>query len=217
MKFMHVFKGKFLVTVLAGLMLIGGATVVFASPAAHQFAQSVTTTSHRAATGTPGAPSHQDHGQGTPGADNTCPGLPEVQRLAGAFSLSTDSAGDAIQALCALHQGTFKGTTPGGTAITSSRVFGYGEIEMLLAAAQLLASHDKANAGGKLTSSTVRSYLAQALQGCGSTALETCLTTNIPGFHPGPHNIGGTATPTSDHGHGNGGKPTSTPTPPSHN
>src|SRR5579863_8847772 len=174
MKFMHVFKGKFLVTVLAGLMLIGGATVVFASPAAQQFAQSVTTARHQAATGTPGA-SHQDHGQGTPGADNTCPGLPEVQRLASTFSLSTDSAGDAVQALCALHQGTFKGTTPGGTTVTSSRVFGYGEIEMLLTAAQVLASHDTANAGGKLTSSTVRSYLAQALQGCGSTALETCL------------------------------------------
>ena len=136
---------------------------------------------------------------------NTCPGLPDAQRLATQFALSTASTSDDIQAMCALHQGTFTGTTPKGAAVASKRVFGYGEIDQLLTYAQFLASHDTANAGGKLTSANARGFLAEAVQSCGTTPLVTCLKTNIPGFQPGNSNQ-------SSHGNGHG-KPSSTPTP----
>ena len=212
MKFVQIVKGKLFVVMLAGVVLIGGATVAFAATAAGQDIVHAVTHS-QSATAKPDKASHKNNGHSTTGQGNTCPGLPEAQQLASNFSLSTVSTSDAVQALCALHQGTFKGTTSSGTAVTSSRVFGYGEIEMLLTYAQSLASNDKANTSGKLTSDNARSYLAQALQSCGATPLETCLKTNVPGFQPGKSD----ATPNgnqSDHGHGNGnGKPTSTPTP----
>jgi len=89
---------------------------------------------------------------------------------------------------------------------------------MLLTYAQYLATHDKASTGSKLTSNNVLGFLAQALQGCGTTSLESCLKTNIPDFQPGNGN--GTGKPDGtpgSHGSGNGdGKPTSTPTPPTH-
>jgi hypothetical protein len=215
MKFVHVIKGKLLVAVLAGVVLIGGATAAFAAtPAGRNVVDSI---SHKPSAATaPDVANHKKQGQGTPGTGTTCPGLPEAQHLASAFSLSTDGSGDAVQAICELHQGIFKGTTPGGTTDASSRVFGYGEIEMLLTYAHYLATHDTANTGGKLTSSNVRSYLAQVLHGCGTTPLETCLQTNIPGFQPGTGNSGSSGNQ-NGHGHGNGdGKPTSTPTPPPH-
>jgi len=210
MKFVQIVKGKLFVAVLAGVVLVGGATVAFAStPAGRDIVQTVTHS--QSTTSQADKASHKNNGHTTTRTShsNSCPGLPEAQQLASKFSLSTASTSDAIQAMCALHQGTFKGTTSGGTAVASSRVFGYGEIEMLLTYAQSLASHDKANTGGKLTSINARSYLAQALQSCGTTPLETCLKTNIPGS-----STGNTNGPNSDHGHGNGnGKPTSTPTP----
>jgi len=210
MKFVQIVKGKLFVAILAGAVLMGGATAAFATtPAGQAMVHAVTHSQSTAAM--PDKASDKNHGQTTTSHGNTCPGLPEAQQLASKFSLGTSSTSDAIQAICALHQGTFKGTTSSGTSVTSSRVFGYGEIEMLLTYAQSLASHDKANAGGKLTSDNARSYLAQALQSCGATPLETCLKANISGFQPGKS----TTTPNgnqSDHGHGNG-KPTSTPTP----
>jgi hypothetical protein len=215
MKFVQIVKGKLFVAVLAGFVLVGGATVAFAStPVGRDIVQTVTHS--QSTTSQADKASHKNNGHTTTSHSNSCPGLPEAQQLAGKFSLSTASTSDAIQAMCALHQGTFKGTTSSGTAVTSSRVFGYGEIEMLLTYAQSLASHDKANASGKLTSDNARGYLAQALQSCGTTPLETCLKTNIPGFHPGS-STGNTNSQNSNHGQGNGnGKPTSTPTPPSH-
>ncbi len=215
MKFLQVVKGKLFVAVLAGVVLVGGATAAFAATQASRDTAHLVTHSQSDASKADKA-SHKNNGHTTTSHSNSCPGLPEAQQLAGKFSLGTASTSDAIQAMCALHQGTFKGTTSSGTAVTSSRVFGYGEIEMLLTYAQSLASHDKANTGGKLTSDNARGYLAQALQSCGTTPLETCLKTNIPGFHPGS-STGNTNSQNSDHGHGNGnGKPTSTPTPPPH-
>ena len=210
MKFLQVVKGKLFVAVLAGVVLVGGATVAFAStPAGRDIVHAVTQSQSTASQADKASHKNNGHTTTTTSHSNSCPGLPEAQQLAGKFSMSTTSTSDAIQAICALHQGTFKGTTSSGTAVASSRVFGYGEIEMLLTYAQSLASHDKANTGGKLTSINARSYLAQALQSCGTTPLETCLKTNIPGS-----STGNTNGPNSDHGHGNGnGKPTSTPTP----
>ena len=212
MKFMQLLKGKLFVTLFAGVVLIGGATVAFASTPAGQGIMHAGVQAHSTAT-TPGKASHKnkDHTATTTGQGNSCPGLSQAQQLASEFSLSTDSTGDAVQAICALHRGTFKGTTAGGTSINSSRVFGYGEIEMLLTYAQSLAGHDKANTSAKLTSANARSYLSQALQSCGATPLETCLKTNIPGFQTGS-STGNTNSQHSNHGQGNG-KPTTTPTP----
>ena len=65
-----------------------------------------------------------------------------------------------MEAICTLHTGTFKGTTPSGQAVLSGQVLGYGQIDQLLTSAQDLASHDKANTAGKLTDGNVRAYLA---------------------------------------------------------
>ena len=219
MKFLHAFKGKVLVALVASLMLIGSATAAFAStPVGRDIVHTIT---HTQSTATmPDIAGHKNKSKSqdnnTSSHSTSCPGLPEVNNLATEFGLGSGSTDDAVQAICALHQGTFKGTTPGNTSVTSSRVFGFGEIEMLLTYAQFLVGHDKANTTGKLATTNASSYLAQALQSCGTTALETCLKTNIPGFKPG-NGIGNGDSPGDQHssqGHNNGhGRLTSTPTP----
>jgi hypothetical protein len=224
-------KGKFLVAVLVSVAVAGGVTAVAAAtPVGQSIVHRITDSKSKSETSvsvsqhedptTTGSPTTRS----TPGGDghqNTCPGLPEVQQLATKFSLDTSSTSDDVLAICALHLGTFKGTTSSGATASSSRVFGYGEIEDLLTYAQYLAAHDTANTSSKLTSDNLRTYLANALQKCGTTPLETCLMNNIPGFHPGngngngnpgahPTPVGGKpdATPTPA-----GGKPSATPTP----
>jgi hypothetical protein len=190
-------------------LLVGGATAAFAAtPAGQTVVQSFThahptvtaSATHRA---TPEARGTTSHGQ------KTCPGLADAQNLAASYHLSTASTGATVEALCALHEGTFTGTTTAGVKVAASRVYGYGEIDQLLTYAQYLAAHNSANAGGKLSDTNVSSYLANALHSCGPTVLESCLKTNIPGFTPGNgHGNKPTTTPTP-----NGHKPTETPTP----
>ncbi len=220
MKFVNVLQGKLLVAAIVSVALVGGATAVFAAtPAGSAIVHSISHT-HSSTTSTLDVSSHKNSRQNDSAShSNSCPGLPEAQQLAGKYALSTDSKGAVIQAICALHQGTFKGTTPSGTSVSSKRVFGYGEIDMLLTYAGYLASHDKANASSKLTSDNMLSYLAQALNSCGTTPLASCLKTNIPGYQPGKNNSNSDGTGnTSSHGSGNGsGKPTGTPTPSPHN
>ena len=210
MKFVRLLKGKLVVVALLVVAVVGGATAFAATSAGQGLVHGVTDQMH--ATARLEVESHgNNHQVNKHHADNsrknTCPGLPDAQRLATQFALSTDSASDDIQALCALHQGTFTGTTLNGASVSSKRVFGYGEIDQLLTYAQFLAGQDKANAGGKLTSANARGFLAEAVQSCGTTPLMTCLKTNIPGFQPGNGND-------TSHGDGNGhGKPSSTPTP----
>jgi len=151
-------------------------------------------------TATPGT---QQNGQGS-GQPNqnpsACPGLPDAQKLAKSYHLSTSSQGAAVLAICALHQGTFKGTASDGTTVTASRVYGYGEIDQLLTYAQYLAAQDPTNQGGQLSDTNVGSYLATALQSCGSSPLATCLQTHIPNYQPGKHNTNKpTVTPTPHH------------------
>jgi len=211
MKFVRFLRGKLAAAAIACVIIVGGATAAFAAtPAGQDLVHTLSSQAHTQVT------ANADSHAGNPHANNqhanngnksACPGLPDAQRLAGQFALSTASTSGAIQAICSLHQGTFKGTTPNGASVSSSRVFGYGEIDALLTYAQFLASHDKANASGKLTSTNAQSYLAEAVQSCGTTPLVTCLQTHLPGFQPGNGNDG-------SHGHGNGnGKPSSTPTP----
>jgi hypothetical protein len=210
MKFVRLLKGKLIVVALVSVAVVGGATAFAATSVGQGLVNDLSGQGHH--TATQDVESHGNHLQANnPQADNsnknTCPGLPDAQRLAKQFALSTDSTGDDIQALCALHQGTFTGTTPNGASVSSKMVFGYGEIDQLLTYAQFLAGQDKVNAGDKLTSANARGFLAEAVQSCGTTPLVTCLKTNIPGFQPGIGND-------TSHGNGNGhGKPSSTPTP----
>lgn len=201
------FKAKLLAIVLGSVVIAGGATAVFAATPAGQHALHAFTNSRSDAAETPGA---SDHDQKTP-TSNTCAGQPDAERLATQFSLSTASDSDALKAICALHAGTFKGTIPGGSDVSSSRVYGYGEINMLLTYAKFLAAHDTNNAGGTLTTDNARGFLAEAIHNCGSTPLEPCLQANIPGFQPGNGSGNGNG---NGNGSGNGGgKPDSTPTP----
>ncbi len=196
MKLAHLLKGKLLVAALLSITVASGTTAVFAAtPAGQGVVHAMMAMAHaQAATHKNGhhASSHKAAGR----KSSTCPGLPEAQQLAAKYSLSTDRDGDAVQAICALHRGTFVGTTPAGASVSSQRVFGYGEINKLLAAAQFLATHDKAN--GKLTDSNVRSFLALALQHCGTTHLETCLKTHVQPSNKGDEKGG------NGHGHKHG-------------
>lgn len=214
----HVLKAKLLAALIAGTVVVGGGTAVFAmTPAGQSAIHAVTGAAN--ANQTPDATADATKQAGQNGHDNgngqSCAGNADAQRLAAEFSLSTASGSDALLAICALHAGTFTGTTPGGKTVSSSRVFGYGEIEQVLTYAKYLASHDASNPGGKLTTGDARGYLAEALQSCGTTPLEVCLQQHIPGYHPGNGNGSGGGQPTSTPtppGNG-GGRPTSTPTP----
>jgi hypothetical protein len=203
MKLSGLFKTKALLTIVAGILLVGGATVAAAATATGQHVAQSTTHAHATKRS---VATHQagQHGQKTGRADqqqSDCPGQVEADTLATKYHLGST----AVQAICALHEGTFTGTTSSGVSGAARRVYGYGEIQQLLTYAAYLASHDKANAGGKLTDSNVSSYLAAALHSCGTSALATCLKTNIPAEQPG----------TGGHGNGNGkgNKPTVKPTP----
>jgi len=206
MKALLLLKGKLLLTVASVVLVAGGATAVFAStPAGQSVVQSITHAKPSVtadATHSPDSdPSKTPEGKK---GDSTCPGLADAQNLATQYHLSTDAKGNAVKAFCELHQGTFKGATTSGSAVTTTRVYGYGEENQLLTYAQYLAAHDSANAGGKLTDANVSGYLANALHSCGTSPLEVCLKAKIPGYQPGKGN---------DNGNGGNGKPASTPTP----
>ncbi|HEY4385452.1 MAG TPA: hypothetical protein VGN34_13415 [Ktedonobacteraceae bacterium] len=213
-------KGKVLAVVLVSTAVVGGGTVAMASTPAKQLltnqaaiaAKTVTPTTHAEnkdrGTPTPEATQHgkaQQHDKDQKGDHSQqCAGLPEIQRLTTQFSLNTESKSDDVKALCSLHDSTFKGTTTNGTAVSTGTVYGYGEINQLLTAAQILASYD----GGKLTSNNARSYLANVLSHCGTTQLEVCLKANTSATHPGNYsNSRDSHSPGS-----NKGKPTGTPT-----
>src|SRR6266849_1425691 len=182
----HLIKGKVLAVTAAGAILVGGTTAALAATSPGQDIIHTITGAHGT---TPTGQSHDDataKKKDTPASVNAdnhkgeCPGLAEAQKLATTFSLSTASTSDDVQAICSLHEGTFRGKTANGSSVSSDRVFGYGEIDQLLTYAQSLAAHDQTNAGGKLTDKNVRTYLAEALQSCGTTPLAVCLKNHLP-------------------------------------
>lgn len=204
MKIVALLKAKLVVVVITGVVLAGGATAVLAAtPAGHQLF-------HTASISAQGTKTPDDEQPTKEGQTNTCPGLTDAQNLASKYALSSNSQSSAVEAICALHTGTFKGMPPGGsTNVSSSRIFGYGAIDQLLTYARYLATHDKANATSSLIDENVQSYLAEALQSCGTSPIEQCLQTNIPNYQPGNSNGNG-----GGNGSGNGnGPPTGTPTP----
>ena len=241
-------KGKALAVIGTSIVLTGGVTAVMAAtPTGQHLVQTIvppqsatpTATSHKDdldSSSHRNSTSHTDNQEGSshPNAtatdhNNPCPGLADAQRLAAKFSLSTAAGSGDIDAICTLHTGTFKGTAPNGQVVLFRKVLGYGEIEQLLTYVQDLASHDKANTTGKLTSGNVRFYLAAVLQHCGTTPLVTCIKEeHLPSSQPDPtagSSKEKTVNPTS-HANGNGtstdnhssdnknawGKPTNMPT-----
>ena len=226
MKWIGLLHAKLIIVALISAAVVGGATAAFAAtPAGQRIVHGLTVTGHAQMTPSPSPVSHQNNSKDTnkDKHQKSCPGLPEAQQLAAKYGLSTESQGAAVMALCALHTGTFKGTTPTGTVVSSQHVFGYGEIDMLLAYARYLATHDQANASGSLANSNVQSYLALALKGCGTTPVPVCVTTALSGHQPGHGSTNGTPTGTghgnnqgagngnSDPGQGKGGKPGTVP------
>jgi hypothetical protein len=121
MKLAGLFKGKVLVAVLLSITVASGTTAVFAAtPAGRGVVHAMMAMAHaQAAThkNDHHASSHKAAGR----KSSTCPGLPEAQQLAAKYALSTDRDGDAVQAMCALHRGTFVGTTPAGPRSLLSR------------------------------------------------------------------------------------------------
>ena len=211
-------KGKMVAIILVSTAVVGGGTVAMAATPVGQnivhhltIANTATPDDYKGKdqqdTATPGA-THQDKDQ-KHDHNQQCAGLPEAQRLATKFSLSTDSKSDDVQAICSLHDDSFKATTTGGASVSASRVYGYGEIDQLLTYAQFLAGHDQSNADGKLTSSNARTYLADALHSCGNTPPAVCLKTNTSAGNTGNTGNGGN---NGNNGKGKG-KPTGTPTP----
>lgn len=206
MKLLTLLQTKAIVTIAAGVLLVGGATAAFAATPAGQTVVQSLTHAHPTVTA---AATHGAEDQGTPAhGQKDCPGLTEAQNLAKSYHLSTASNGAAVSAICALHEGKFSGMTTAGAQVTASRVYGYGEIDQLLTYAQYLAAHASTSAGSTLSDTTVSSFLADALHSCAAMPVERCLMKNIPGFTPGANQNGSSSTPTS-----NGNRPTTTPTP----
>lgn len=216
MKLLTLLHTKAVVTLIASVLLVGGATAAFAAtPAGQTVVQSITHAHPTVSAAATHGSGSED--QGTPGhGQRACPGLPDAQHLATSYHLNAASNGTAVTAICALHNGTFTSMTTAGTKVTASRVYGYGEINQLLIYAQFLAAHNNANAGSTLSDTTVDTYLADALHSCASMPLERCLVKNIPGFTPGTgqdNQPGATATPNGNKPTPNGNRPTGTPTP----
>jgi len=175
-------KGKFLISAIIGVALFSGATVAaFASPTGQQVLYTIT----GKPTVLPANHGHKDNNP--PGTSSQeCPGQPEAQHLATNFGLSSSPKSSALLTLCALHRGTFKGTSSQGTTVTSQRVLGYGEIAQVLTQAQQFAT----KAGKKLNDSNIEQFVSDTLQSCGITPLMQCL-------HSQPNENA------DDNGHGN--------------
>ena len=189
-------KGKVLAAVLVSIAVAGGATAVMAATPMGQNVVHPTTNPHSVTVAIhPTSHPEQDNNKGKGNNDDgaaqkgqddskssatSCPALSEIQHLATEFSLSAVNTSNTIKTICALHDGTFKGTTTAGASVSSTRVFGLGEIEALLALAKFMGQQ---NAGTHLADSNVQALLANVLQHCGSNALTTCVKTDIPNFH----------------------------------
>ena len=114
MKLASLLKGKLLVAALLSITVASGTTAVFAvMPAGQSAVHAIMAMAHgQAALQRDGH--HASNHKAADRKSSTCPGLPEAQELAAKYALSTEREGGAVQAICALHRGTFVGTTPAG-------------------------------------------------------------------------------------------------------
>jgi hypothetical protein len=182
-------KGKVIAAIAVGAVLVGGGTAVMAATSTGQHfmqtlaPQAATLKSHDLSTNQ-GHTKDSSQQNGTSDHNNICSELDDAQSLAAKFSVKTPNLSDAIQAICELRNGTFKGVTPNGITVVSRQSFSYEEVAQLLRYAMYLAVQDKANSVSKLTGGNLRAYIAAALQSCGSTPVLTCVKQNIPNFLP---------------------------------
>jgi len=178
-------KGKVIAAIAVGVVLVGGGTAVMAATSTGQHfiqtltPQAATLKSHDLSTNQ-GHKDDSSQQNGTSDHHDICSELDDAQSLAAKFSVKTANFSDAIQAICELRNGTFKGVTPKGITVVSHQSFSYEEVAQLLRYAMYLANRDKANGTSKLISDNLRTYLAAALQSCGTTSLAACVKQNIP-------------------------------------
>lgn len=185
-KMLVLLRNKLLVLVVAGAVILGGTTVVLAATMSGQQGAHSPTAAHLSATATATAGHRSDDDQkgdddkdtdkDTEGQNQSCSGQ-EVQDFLQHFRLATTKNSAAVQAVCALHAGTFKGTSPKGAAVSSSQKFRFEEIAQLFLLAQSLAMKD----GVKLNDTNVTSYLASAVQTCSTfSSTSACLKNTLP-------------------------------------
>lgn len=190
-------KGKALVAVLAAALVAGGGAAMAATPMGQNAIHSMNNTHSDAAAHPDKDKSQNNKDDQNKDKDDAnahatdCSAMPAVKQLATEFGLSTAATSNSIKTICALHDGSFKGTTTAGASVSSTRVFGLGEIEALLA----MAKH---NSGTSLTDASVQAQVANVLQHCGSKAAMECVKSDMPNFHPTPGN--------GNNDHGNHGK-----------
>src|SRR5260370_330641 len=106
MIFGNLVKAKALAVILASAAIIGGGTAVLAAtPAGQSALHNITGLAHSSKGS---ANANDGSGKGKP----ACAGEDGAKQVLAPFALSTDANSDAMQAVCELHTGTFKGTPP---------------------------------------------------------------------------------------------------------
>src|SRR5262245_59278340 len=97
MKFVRLLQGKLIAVALVSLAVVGGATAFAATSAGQDIVHTISNQAHTA--GTQKGESLGNNLQtnihhADKNSKNSCPGLPDAQRLATQFALSTDNTSD---------------------------------------------------------------------------------------------------------------------------
>lgn len=189
-------KGKVLVTVLVSLALVGGTTAVMAAtPGGRSFFHSVVSASTSTSTSTSTAnvaitakanqassASVNVNGSTTAKAPDVCADLTEALQVVDKHHMRSDTNDNGLQlaeAICALHNGTFKATTSTGALVTSSRHFTYAEIDQLLTLTAVLSARAMQGVH-TVTNLNLVANLAVAVQACGSAgSVSGCVQSQI--------------------------------------
>jgi len=182
-------KGKLLVTVLVSLALVGGTTVVMAAtPGGQSVFHAVTGTSTSTAKVAVTVATKQVsvsvnvNSKTTTKVSGACADLTEAQQMVDKHhmrSATKDNGLQLAQAICALHNGTFKAVTSAGVLVTSSRHFTSAEIDQLLTLAAALSAQSMQDVH-TVTDLNLVDYLAVAVQTCGSAAsVSGCVQSKI--------------------------------------
>lgn len=190
LKMLTLFRNKILILVALVVIVLGGTTVALAATMSGRQTTHPPAVSHLRVTATATAGHRSDDDQegdddtGADGQGQSCSNQEDVQNFLQRFHLATTKEGAAVQAVCALHAGTFKGTTPKGAAVSSTQKFRFREIVQLFVLARSLAMKD----GVKLNDTNVVSYLAAAVQTCSTfSSTAACLKSTLPNEQPDHH------------------------------
>ena len=188
-KMLTLLKSKVLLVALMGILVIGGTTAALAATdVLRQQGTHAPTLVHLSPTATARTGQRSDDDQeGDNDIDEqgqNCSNQEDLQDFLQHFHLAATKNSAAVQAVCALQAGTFKGTTPKGVAVSSTHTFRSGEIVQLFVLAQFLAMKD----GVKLNDTNLASYLASAVHTCSAfSSTATCLKNTLPNMQPDHH------------------------------